>query len=171
MIKVFWDAWKTGRLIAKTIKQKRYYTHIDNLPVYNFAQIMKGKYQFLWIDEKYHKKKYPECLFKQVFQEMYFQFKYLDNLELRDKAAIAEYNYKFATTNNYRWRNESTTLQAKLKTEVKGEFDLNDFTDYIEHTFKNPVGSIDVRKISTSKAFNNYHRAIELNKKHHGNNK
>lgn len=165
MIKALIRGWIEGRLIAKTIKQKKYYTHIDDMPVYNFAKIMKGEYNYLWISENNRRNKYPKTLFQAVFGEMYFQFKYLDNTNLRNKATIAEYKYKFAATNNFRWKNQANTLIAKLEKEVVSDFDLNNFTDYIEQTFKQPIGSIDVNKISTSKAFNNYHRAIEINKK------
>jgi len=165
MIKIFFKAWKEGRLINKTIKEKKYYTHIDDLPVYNFANIMKGEYEYLWMDYRERHKKYPKGLFQAIFSEMYFQFKYLDNTDLRNRAAIAEYKYKFAATNNFRWKNQANTLIAKLEKEITTDFDLNDFTDYIEQTFSNPVGSIDVHRISTSKAFNNYHKAIKINKK------
>jgi len=166
MIKDLVRAWKEGRLITKTVKEKKYFDHIDDLPVYNFAKLMKSELRYLWKNEKYMDKKYPRGLFLIVFQEMHYQFKYLNNKYLRNKAALAEYKSKFCRTKNYRWKNEMNTLQAKMDKEAKNskEFDLNDFVDYIEQTLSTPLGSINVREMSTSRAFNLYNKAINKNK-------
>ena len=164
MIKALIQGYREANLIKKTIKEKKYYEHVDELPIFNFAQIMKGKYDYLWKKESDRDKKYPKGLFLYTFQEMYYQFKYLDNSNLRDKGTLADYESKFKRTNDYRWKNEFNTLEAKLNKIKHTPFDIDEFTDYIEHTFKNPVGSIDVYKTSTSKVFNNYYKASKHNK-------
>jgi hypothetical protein len=171
MIKSFLQGFRTANLIKKTIKAKNYYDHIDELPVYNFFKIRKGEYQYLYKDEKLRDGQYPEALFKMVFREMYFQFKELDNTFLRELATLEDYKSKIARTKMYenasekakhfRWKNEYNTLAKKVEKEVVKELDLDDFTDTIERTFNNPVGSLDVFKVSTSKAFNNYNRAVK----------
>ena len=166
----FIKGWKEGRLITKTIKEKKYYTHIEDLPVYNFFKIKSGKYEYLWKYEKDRDKPYPKGLFLSILQEMYFQFPKLDNTYLRNLADLADYESKWIRTKNFRWKNEMNTLKKKIEDTKSTELNLDDFTDYIEHTFKNPVGSLDVYKVSTSKAFNNYYKAIEKNKITHANN-
>jgi len=165
MIKEFLQGFMAARKIHKEVNVKNYYTHIDDLPVYNFFKIAKGEYHYLFKNESDYNKPFSEDLFKYTFSEMYFQFKKLDNSFLRDKAYLAVYWSKWVVEKNYRWKNEYNTLNAKLTKNIQKELDINDFTDYIEMTFKQPVGSIDVHKVSTSKAFNNFNRAQEYNKK------
>ena len=165
MIKYFIQGWREGRLIVKTIKKGGYYTNIDELPVYNFFKLINGELKYLWIKESDYKKKYPEGLFLSVLQEMYYQFPYLDNSNLRDKALLEDYKSKWLRTKDFRWKNEYKSLEKKLTEEIKQELKLDDFTDYIEHTFKSPIGSIDTKKVSTLKAFSNYYKAIKKNKK------
>jgi hypothetical protein len=165
MIKEFIQGFKKGRQITNAVKAKNYYDHVEDIPVYNFFKVAKGEYQYLYKDSKDYDKPYPEELFKIVFNRMYFQFKKLDNTYLRQKAQLEVYWSKWIVEKNYRWKNEFNTLKNKLEKEVKKELDIDDFTDYIERTFDQPVGSLDIYKVSVSKAFNNYHRAIEHNKK------
>jgi len=156
---------KKGLETSKAIKAKNYYTNIDELPIYNFFKVSKGNYEYLYKDSKDYDKPYQKELFQYIFTNMYFQFRKLDNTYLRNKAQLEIYWSKWIIEKNYRWKNEFNTLKNKIETEVKSELNIDDFTDYIERTFNQPVGSIDVHKVSTSKAFNNYNRAKEHNKK------
>lgn len=165
MIHALIRGFMDGNLIGKTIKYGKYYTNIEELPVYNFFKLMKGHFEYLWINEKDYSRKYPKGFFLSILQEMYFQFPNLDNSNLRDKATLEDYRSKFIRTNDYRWKNEYNTLAKKLETEVVEQLNLDDFTDTIEHAFNNPIGSIDTKKVSTLKAFNNYYRAIKKHKK------
>ena len=166
MIKTFIQGWKEGRLIKKTQKYGKYYTHISELPLYNFFKIKDGYFEYLWVNEKDYDRPYSKYLFMAIFQEMWYQFPNLDNRYLRDKATLTDYESKYIRTSSSRWKNEYNTLKAKLEKEEENKQNLilDDFTDYIEHTFKYTIGSIDVKKISTLKAFNNYYKAIKQNK-------
>lgn len=170
MIKEFIYGLRKGIQLSRAAKQKNYYENIEDIPVYNFFKASKGEYQYLYKNVKDYDKPYQEELFKIILSEMYFQFKKLDNTHLRKKAELELYWSKWIIEKNYRWKNEFNTLKNKLDKEVRKELDIDDFTDYIERTFNQPVGSLDVYKVSASKAFNNYHRALEYNKKQNANN-
>ena len=161
--KIFWKTifeliyiWYVKRFV-------KYYTHIDYLPLFNFAEMMKGKFEYLYVGRK--NRRIPKIYFLGIFEEMNFQFKVLDNSHLRDIADLADYQSKYVRTGLSRWLNEYNTLKKKISEVKRSTFNLDDFTDYIEHTYKFAPGSIDPKKISTSKAFNNYQKAIEHNKK------
>lgn len=166
MIKQLIQGWKEGRLIKKTAKYGRFYTHISELPVYNFFKIKEGHFEYFYKDEKDYKRKYSKYYFMAILKEMWFQFPNLNNQSLREKTTLTDYESKYLRTGNARWLNEYNTLKAKIEREEKEQKDLilDDFTDYIEHTFKYPIGSIDTKKVSTLKAFNNYYKAIKQNK-------
>jgi len=170
LLTVFFD-FLTFKNIRKLIfamyvvKYRKYYTHIDYLPIFNFAEIMKGNLNYLYENKK--DRKYPELFFKRVFEQMYFQFPELNNEELREKALLAVFENNIVIAKNKteksRWINESNTLKAKInesKKDIK-KFDLNEFTNFIEHMLEHPVGSLDVHKVSTSKAYSNYNIAMK----------
>jgi hypothetical protein len=147
---------------SKQLKKAQYYTTLE-IPLFNFFECWKGNLNYLYktnVD-----KPYPKMLFSYTFQEMYYQFKYLDNSYLRKLALLADYKSKHVRTENARWLNSYNTLKKELENIKKTDHDLDEFTDYIEHTFKYPPGSIDVHKISTSKAFSNFKKAVDYNKK------
>jgi hypothetical protein len=156
-------------LIYYIKKFRKYYTDISELPLYNFSKILKGEYQYL-----YHKPKgrYSRIYFAKIFQEMNFQFKKLDNTRLRLIADAADFKSKYARTKDKRWLNEYETLIAKIEKLKQADFNLDEFTDYIERTFNIPPASIDTKKISTQKAFMNFEKAKAINQeiKQHGNN-
>ena len=164
--KIFWKTIIELCFTYYVFKFRKYYTHIDYLPLFNFAEIMKGKFNYLYVGNK--NKRYPKIAFAKIFEAMNFQFKTLDNKGLRQRADLADFESKYLTADNQkdrnRWLNEYNTLKKKIKKKKRKPFDLNAFTDYIEHTFKFAPGSIDAHKISTSKAFMNYQKAIEHNK-------
>ena len=55
-------------------------------------------------------------------------------------------------------------METKSKKQERKGVRLNDFIDYIEITFER-IGTIDPEKISASRAFSLYHKAIEKNKR------
>lgn len=160
---------RESRLIKKTVKEKKYYEYLDELPVLNFFKIKNGNYKYLWKNELDREKKHPIGLFLYTFQQMYYQFPRLDNEYLRDMATLADYQSKYIRTKNMRWKNEYNTLKKKIDNTKPVDLNIDDFTDYIEHTFSNPIGSIDITRVSTSKAFNNYYKAIAKNRKNANN--
>jgi len=160
--KIFWKTIFELCFTYYVLKFRKYYTHIDYLPLFNFAEIMKGKLNYLYIGKIY--KRVPKVVFAKVFQEMNFQFKKLDNKHLRQLADLADFESKYVRTGNKRWLNEYNTLKNKIEKKKRREFDLNSFTDYIERTYNLVPGAIDVHKISTAKAFMSYQKAIKHNK-------
>ncbi len=162
--------WRTHFELIYTfyvLKYREYYTHIDYLPLFNFAEIMKQKFEYLYKGKK--NKWYPKVVFAKIFENMNYQFKVLDNSHLRDDADLADYEYKIVEAKDKRsksrWQNEFYVLQKKIENKKRNKFDLSDFTDYIEQAFNFAPGSINPHTIMTSKAFNNYQKAIELNRK------
>jgi len=145
-------------------KYVKHYTHIEELPLWNFYRITQGNLAYLY---KNMHKRIPKVYFNEVFQNMHYQFKQLDNEYLRAVAMVSVYECHIVTAKTEQeknaWKNKHAILKNKLHNWPKNIFDLDKFTDYIEQTFKLTPGSIDVKKISTSKAFSNYQKAIEMN--------
>ena len=142
-------------------KLNNYYSHINYLPLFNYSEILKGNYLYLFKRRTFLP--IPKVLFEKVFYLMNFQFKYLDNSYLRNIATLTEYKSKYAITKNKRWLNEANTLENKLKKQKISKFDIDEFTDYIERTYNLAPASIDTKKITVSKAFSNFQNAKELN--------
>ncbi len=160
--KIFWKTALELSISMYILKFRNYYTHIDYLPLFNFAEIMKGNFKYLYVNRKY--KRVPNVAFANIFQEMNFQFKSLDNKHLRQLADLADYESKYIRTGNKRWLNEFNSLDKKIKKKKRKPFNLDEFTDYIERTYNLVPGSIDTHKISTAKAFTSYQKAIKYNK-------
>ena len=156
---------KTIKLILFTyyvLKFRDVYIHIDELPVKNYFKIRKGFLNYLYIQNK--KRDYPVSAFLSIFNNMSFQFKHLDNSYLRAKADLADYKSRYTRTGNKRWIREYDTLKKKIDNWPVNELDLNDFTEYIELNFKQPIGSFDVN-MSTSRAFSAFHKARLIHRK------
>jgi len=150
-------------------KKKGYYTHIDFLPVWNWFEISKGNLEYLY--KKDPVKFYPEY-FKKIPLEMLFQFEYLDTTYFQKMQQLAYLRALYATTKRFDYLNKANSLEHEIKKESSIEnkkATLNEMCVFIEEAFKN-IGAIDVQKMSTSKFFALYYRAIEKNKKGNGNN-
>lgn len=164
-LKSFWQTAYELIYIWYIKKYVKYYTHIDYLPLFNFAEIMKGKFEYLFVGKK---RRVPRIFFAKIFEKMNYQFKVLDNSNARDLADLAEYEYLYVSASNkkdyYFNKNEYNTLAAAIKKKKSTPFDLNDFTDYIERTYNLAPGAIDAHEISTAKAFGNYQKAIVKNR-------
>ena len=145
------------------LKFRTYYTHISELPLYNFAKISNGGLNYLYI--RNINRKVPVAAFTGIIQRMLFQFDKIDNTHLRQLADLADYNSKYVVTGNKRWLNEYNTLKAKLDKKEVNKFNIDEFTNVIEQTFNHTPGSIDTKKISTSKAFSMYYKAVDQIKK------
>jgi len=151
------------------LKFRKYYTNIEELPIYNFGKIVNGELNYLY--KKRHNRKAPYA-FNGIAQRLAFQFKRLDNTHLRQLADLADYRYKYIVSANKRWLNEYRTLLAKVNKKKGKKFDLDEFTNIIEQTFNYPPGSIKVKEVSTSKAFSMYYKALDyIKKQNYGNNK
>lgn len=142
-----------------------YYTHIDFLPIYNWFEILKGNYEFLY--KKQGKKECPD-FFKELPLEMFFQFEKVEMHYFEQVQKLEYLRALYALTKKPDYLNQSRSLAKQLENESKINQktpSLNEILNYIEETFKN-IGAIDIHKMSTSRFFALYHRAIEKNKPH-----
>ncbi len=160
---------KTIKLMIFTfyvLKYRDIYIHIDELPVKNYFKIRKGYLNYLYI--KNINRKFPVAAFLAIFNNMSFQFKYLDNSYLRAKADLADYESEILRAKTKkekdRWLREYNTLKKKIDNWPVNELELNEFIEYIELNFKQPIGSFDVN-LSTSRAFSAFHKAKIIHRK------
>jgi len=160
--KIFWKTIFELIYIWYIKKFVKYYTHISYLPLFNFSEIMKGDFEYLFVGRK--TRRVPKILFINVFREMNFQFTVRDNEYIRKKAELAVNESKYIRTGDARWLREYNVLNKEISDIKNAPFNLDTFTDYIEQTFNFAPGSIDTKKISTEKAFNNFQKAINHNK-------
>lgn len=150
-------------LLSLRARRIGYYTHIDFLPVYNWFQIMDGKFEFIYKKQKTIK--YPE-FFKNIPLQMLFQFEKLDTEYFEKQHKLAYVKALYVTTKRIDFLNKYRTLKKefendnKFKTEKVG---LNYMLNVIEEGNK-AIGQIDVHKMSTSRFFSLYYRTIEKNK-------
>lgn len=148
-----------------SLKARRigYYTNIDFLPVYNWFQIMNGKFEFLYKKQK--TTKYPE-FFKNIPLQMLFQFEKLDTEYFEKNHKLAYLRALFVLTKNVQFLNKYRVLKNELENDKKIETKvagLNDMLNVIEEGNK-AIGQIDVHKMSTSRFFSLYYSTIEKNK-------
>lgn len=159
--------------LVKYAKKHGYHIHIDTLPIYNWFKCSEGDLSYL------HKKKmdgYPR-FFVRVLNEMVFQSEQRDNSIERDKAKARYLESLFLTTGDPKYSNMYRSLDAKIKKDKeqqthKNKSKLNDLVNVIEETFSD-IGSIDVHKMTTSRFFSLYNRAVDkikVKNKQHVNN-
>jgi hypothetical protein len=149
--------------------------HIDSLPIYNWFEIKKtNDLKYLYVD--YENKHSVPYFFYKIFSEMIFQFEKLDLTLFELMANEQIYKSKFLLEKKPIYNSLSKEAANKLAAKQK-ELEsmktqtLNEFLNYIERSLGIQVGSLDSKKISTSRAYSLFYDAIETNKeknKHHG---
>lgn len=142
-----------------------YYKSIDKLPVYNWFMIQNNDLKWLY---KYRIFKYIPGFFLKVITDMVYQFETLDLTMIRKRAEYEILRSMAARQNNKNLEFNANLIEKeieKLEKKIKDDngLTLNGFLDYIEMTFES-IGSLDPYKLSTSRAFSLYHKAIEKNK-------
>lgn len=139
-----------------------YYKNIDILPVYNWFKLMEGQYKYLY---KKQIKQTPK-FFVRLYSELFFQF---DVVEMRSFDDILKLAYLFSlyeTTENPKFLNQANSLKYQMTNRKKTEpMKLNEMINRIEEQFDS-IGKIDVHKMSTSRFFSLYYKAINKMKKH-----
>jgi len=144
-----------------------YYKSIDTIPIYNWFEVTKGNYVYLY---KRRINIHPEY-FKLIYNDLFFQLEHIDTSYFEKIHKIAYLRALYVLTKKPQHLNNSNFLMAELnnkKEVINKPAKLNELVNYIEETFKN-IGSIDVHKMSTSRFFSLYYRAIDKNKSN-GNN-
>jgi hypothetical protein len=140
-----------------------YYKHLDTLPAYNWFKIMDGDYTYLY---KRRINKTPE-VFKDFASELFWQMEKVEMGYFDDTLKLAYLKSLWVTTKRPQFLNQARSLEHKIKQSNSKESkpqNLNDMLNYIEETF-NQVGQIDPKKISTSRFYALFNRAIETVKK------
>jgi len=139
-----------------------YYKSIDVIPIYNWFKLTEGEFAYLY---KRRINMHPEY-FKLVYNDMFFQLERIDTNYFEKIHKVAYLRAWYVLTKKPQYLNSSNFLMAEINKakEVKRKpIKLNELVTYIEETFKN-VGTIDVHKMSASRFFSLYYRAIDKNK-------
>ena len=137
-----------------------YYKRLDKLPVYNWFELLKGRYQFIY---KRPIKSYP-AIFGNVYMELFYQFEKIDTTYFEEIHKLAYLRSLYATTGQLRFLNQANFLEAKIEKNNKIEKaelpNLNKMINLIEEEM-NSIGSIDKYKMDTARFYSLYHRAVE----------
>ena len=140
-----------------------YYKHLDVLPVYNWFKIMGGDYTYLY---KRRIKKVPE-IFKEFASELFWQMEKVEMGYFDDVLKLAYLKSLWVTEKKPQFLNQARALEYRINESNKKKSEpakLNDMLNFIEETF-HQEGQIDPKKISTSRFYSLYNRAIEKIKK------
>lgn len=152
-----------------------YYKSVDKLPIYNWIQSLKGDYKYLY---KRRIKSTPR-FFERWHMQLFFQLEKVDMGYFNDLLKLKYLQSLYVTTKNIKYYNMANFHKAamddkkKKRNQLKSKSEsLNDMVTLIEETMQG-IGQIDVYKISTSRFYSLYYRAIEKRKEinRHGNNK
>lgn len=140
-----------------------YYTSIEKISLKRYFDLQSGDYHSLY---KINLKRIPD-FFYNIPIEMMYQF---DKLDLTIIKMIGD----LAVLKNMAARNQDKTMQFQadvMETEIKAlmkknkdskPLTLNSFIDYIEMTFDS-IGKLDPEKLSASRGFSLFHKAVERN--------
>lgn len=134
-----------------------YYKNIDKLPIYNWNKLANGDYSYIY---KRRIKGTPR-FFKRLHLELFYQFEKVEMSGFDDILKLAYLRSLYVTTGQSRFLNKANFLEAKINSKPEGKPPkLNDMLNVIEETFKS-IGQIDIYKMSTSRFYSLYYRAIE----------
>ncbi|MGV8130696.1 MAG: hypothetical protein ACP5N7_01175 [Candidatus Pacearchaeota archaeon] len=140
-----------------------YYKRLDRISLAKWFEIIEGKYIKLY---KIRLTKRIPNFFYQVVMAMAFQTEHFDMKEILERADLAVMYSIAARTGNKSMKFQADSTKKQLEERAKKGNDkglkLNDFIDYIEITF-NQIGTIDPEKMSASRAFSLFYRAVEHN--------
>jgi hypothetical protein len=147
-------------------KAAKYYTHINELPVFNWFEIQRtNDLKYLFVD--YEKNTVAPESFKEILYEMIFQFEKLD-ISTFKLYADREYFKSLSLTkptpiNKAKFAEADAKIkQLETKKEAEKQLSLSDFVKYIELTFKQ-IGSLKVKEVSTSYAYSLFYEAQKIN--------
>lgn len=142
-----------------------YYTSIKQLPIVNWFDLQENKFDALYKKRLF--KRVP-FFFHNIATEMYFEFEKVNMELIYEKRDIAIMASMAAREKNkakeFNSRTMNNALLKKMAKQNKDNLTLNAMIDYIELTFES-IGSLDVYKLTTSRAFSLYNQAIEKNKR------
>jgi hypothetical protein len=134
-----------------------YYKHIDYLPIYNWDKLSNGEFNYLY---KFRIKATPR-FFKRWYVELFYQFEKIEMSGFEDMLKLAYLKSLYVTTKQAKYLNMARSLEKRIKSKPKTKPQkLNDMVNFVEETFSS-IGSINVHKMSTSRFYSLYYRAIK----------
>ena len=167
IIKLFRRIIKNGiRFIIDSIIKRLpvYYNNLEKISLRKWFDIIEGNYIELY---KIKLTKHVPSFFLEIIMDMTFKSDNVDLTELKKQADLAILYSMAARMDNksilFQADSMSKDMEKKDKKNESKEVKLNDFIDYIEITFEQ-IGTIDPDKISASRAFSLYHKAVQRNK-------
>ena len=143
-----------------------YYTKLDKISLKSWFEVIEGNKKSLY---KVRFISYIPKKFDKIILDMLFQMDYM-NTEIIEKEAQLAVLRSIATRNKDRsMQFQADVLANELKKqkqayETSKGMNLNAFIDYIEMTLE-CIGAINPEKITASRAFSLYQKAIERNKR------
>lgn len=135
-----------------------YYKSVHKLPIHNWDEALKGDYSYLY---KRRIKNTPR-FFERLQMHLFFQLEKVNMDYFNDILKLKYLQSLHITTKNAKYLNQANSLKAAMKKKkkpVKTET-LNGMVTIIEEMF-NDIGKINIFKISTSRFYSLYYRAIE----------
>lgn len=136
-----------------------YYSKITKLPLYNWFEVKKGNINYLF---RFNIFNFIPTFFFTLVMDLFYQFDSLDLGLLRKKS-----DYMFLKSYAIRTKDKNLMFRAdSLQKEIEDiekrgtDISLNEFIDFIELSF-NCAGTIDPFKISTSRAFSLFNKAVK----------
>lgn len=136
-----------------------YYNTIEEIPIYNWAKIEEGKYEYLF---KGKKGKVPE-FFPKIITDMFFQFETINMEMIEKKHRLAYLKNLYLTTKRVDYLMKYRHLEAQIKqqeSKKQNKSTLNEKINFIETVFSS-IGSIDVHQMSASRFYSLYNAAIK----------
>jgi len=137
-------------------KKRKYYTHIDYLPIANFNECGKGKLQYLYICDFFDvPETYPEH-FKEVYEELFYQFPNPDMTLTNLKYKIALNYNKAITEDAPAYISKAQSLQHEynnligLRKEQSNSYDFNKIVEILEQWRRT---EINIYKMSTARFY------------------
>jgi len=143
-----------------------YYKHLDKICLKKWFDVMEGNKKSLY---KVDFINYIPVLFDKIILDMLFQMDYVNTEMIEKERQLAILRSISVRTRDKTMQFQADTLANEIKIKMQNysnekETGLNGFIDFIEMTF-NQIGTIDPYKISASRAFSLYHKAVEQNKR------
>ncbi len=137
-----------------------YYKHIDYLPIYNWDKLSNGEFNYLY---KFKIKPTPR-FFKRWYVELFYQFEKIEMSGFEDMLKLAYLKSLYVTTKQAKYLNMARSLEKRIKDKPKSKPQkLNDMVNFIEESGVIRY-EINVHKMSTSRFYSLYYRAIKKTK-------
>ena len=143
-----------------------YYKSFDTIKLRKWFQVQNGNLKALY---KVHLFNRVPVFFLKIVMDMIYSMPVLDLTLLRKKADVAILNSIAQRTGNKSMKFQADIMIKEIqdkesKLDTGKEMNLDEFIDYIELTFES-IGMIDADKMTASRAFSLFHKAVEKNKR------